>query len=260
MPRTKKQAKRNAKQARGKVDKAQTKMIMDNAKAIAEIKGNTELKYNTYSNYSVGISYPDLTTVPGRRTNIIPITIGGVQGEGDTDRIGDKISLKTIQLRYALQLQNGAVASADIYNRVRVLLFWDTMPYEVASVSAGQVALNYPEWQMLLQSINVGLTSPPQTACLSTKDHDMKNRFQFIYDEVHTLTSNGNTGNQIGLGARSVTNIHKVFKQYQGRLVSYRGGGTIPMNRQLYLAFISDSTVINHPLVDYFVKVQYSDK
>ena len=256
----KKTARKNAKQARGKVDKAQTKMIMDNAKAIAEIKGNTELKYNTYSNFSVGVSFPDLANVAGRRTNIIPITIGGVQGEGDTDRIGDKISLKTIQLRYALNLENGAVFSADRYNRVRVLMFWDTMPYEVASVSAGQVALNYPEWNMLLQSIKVGQVDKPELACLSTKDHDMKNRFQFIYDETHTLTSNGNTSALIGLGGRSVLGVHKFFKQYQGRLVSYRGGGTIPMNRQLYLAFISDSQAEAHPLADYFVKVQYSDK
>lgn len=252
--------KRNAKQARGKVDKAQTKMILDNKKAIDEMKGNTELKYNIYSNYDVGISYPDLSTVPGRRTNIIPITIGSVVGTSDRDRIGDKVSLKTIQLRYALQLENGAVASADEYNRVRVLMFWDTMPYEVASVSAGQVALNYPEWQMLLQSVKVGVTSPPELAVLSTKDHDMKDRFQFIYDEVHTLTSNGNTSNNIGMGARSVTNIIKNFKKYQGRLVSYRGGGTVPMNRQLYLAFISDSVAINHPYVNYYVKCQYSDK
>ena len=256
----KKRTARNAKQARGKVDKAQTKMILDNKRAIEEMKGNTELKYNIYSNYGVGVSFPSLDNVSGRRTNIIPITIGAVVGTGDTDRIGDKVALKTIQLRYALNLENGAVASADEYNRVRVLMFWDTMPYEVASVSAGQVALNYPEWQMLLQSIKVGELNPPELAVLSTKDHDMKNRFQFIYDEVHTLTSNGNTSNNIGLGARSVTNIVKNFKKYQGRLISYRGGGSVPMNRQLYLAFISDSTAINHPFVNYYVKCQYSDK
>lgn len=260
MARTKKQAKRNVKQARGKVDKAQTKLIMENAKAIAEMKGNTELKYNFYEAFSVPVSYPQMINVSSRRTNIIPITIGGVQGQGDTDRIGDKIALKTIQLRYALNLENGAVASADNYNRIRVIMFWDTMPYEIQSVPAGNVAVNYPEWQMLLQSINVNNGGAPEVMALSTKDHDLSNRFRFIYDEVHTLASNGNSSNQIGLGPRSVTNDHKFFKKYDGRLVTYKAGGNVPVNRQLYLALISDSTAIGHPLCDYFIKVQYTDK
>lgn len=260
MARTKKQAKRNVKQARGKVDKAQTKLIMENAKAIAEIKGNTELKYNIYEGFSVPVSYPQMINTGTRRTNIIPITIGGVQGQGDVDRIGDKVALKTIQFRYALNLVNGAVSSADNYNRCRVLLFWDTMPYEVVSPAAGNVAVNYPEWQMILQSVNVSTGGNPETACLSTKDHDMAKRFQFIYDQVHTLSSNGITSNQLGMGARSVTNEHKFFKRYEGRLVTYKNGGNVPVNRQLYLALISDSTAIGHPECDYFIKVQYSDK
>lgn len=258
MARGKSNAKKNIKFARGKVDKAQTKLIQMNSKKINELLGETEDKYNiTASNGLQEIAFPSMQTAANRRLQIYPINIGSLVGTNDTSRIGDRISLKTIQLRYQLQLINGAVTSADQYNRVRVLMFWDNQP---ATLLAGLPATNPPEWPQIFQSINVGLNQDPNLVSLSTYQNDQwPARFSKVYDKVHTLSSNGNVSTAIGMGARAVTGDVRFFKSYAGRKISFNAGGKVAMNRALYLAFISDSTIISHPYVDFFVKSTYTD-
>ena len=254
---SKAKAKRNVKFARGKVDKAQTKLIQENSKKINELMGDTEDKFNIQSGVQLAIPFPDMTSTTGRRTNIIPILIGSLQGTVDEKRIGDRVSLQTIQLRYALNLANGAIAAADEYNRIRVLMFWDNQP---VAYTGGNPANRIPEWSQILQSVSPGLAQEPELACLSTYDNDQwPPRYQKVYDQVHTLASNGLTSTAIGLGTRSVTGDVKFFKKYAGRKIQYNRAGNVSMNRQLYLAFISDSTVISHPYVDYYTKVTYTD-
>lgn len=254
-----KQAKKNLKFARGRVDKAQSKMIQANAKAIADLKGNIELKYNLFSGSNEDVSFPDMTTTGGRQTNILPVPIGVNRGLGDMERIGDSLAVKQIQFRYSLSLRNSAIAGADEYNHIRVMMFWDTIPYEVITPVGGSQALNRPEWQQVLQTMLVGLGQEPRLMHLSTKDNDLGSRFKVIYDQVHTLSSNGNTSTGIGMGSRAVTNDVKFLKNYVGHRIQYVSGSDVPVNRQLYLAFISDSTVISHPRIDYFIKTQYQD-
>lgn len=254
-----KKAKRNLKFARGRVDKAQSKMIQANAKAIADLKGNIELKYNIYQGSNEDVKFPDMTTVAGRRTNILPVPIGVTRGLGDTERIGDSLAVKQIQFRYSLSLQNSAVVAADEYNHIRVMMFWDTIPYEVETPTAGAQALNRPEWQQVLQTMLAGVAQEPRLVHLSTKDNDLGSRFKVIYDQVHTLSSNGNTSTGIGMGSRAVTNDVKFLKRYVGQRIQFAAGSTVPVNKQLYVAFISDSTIASHPRIDYFIKTQYQD-
>lgn len=93
---SKSKARKNIKKARGKVDKAQTTLIRDNSKKIKELMGDMEDKFNAQLGQQVAVSYPDMTTTAGRRTNIIPVFIGTVQGLTDQTRIGDRVSLQTI--------------------------------------------------------------------------------------------------------------------------------------------------------------------
>lgn len=258
MVKGKSNAKRNAKFARGRVDKAQTKLIQANSKAITELMGETEDKYNTTSDHQVGVSYPDMSNTAGRRVNIVPVNIGSVQGTTDNTRIGDRVSLKSIQLRYQLNLANGAVAAADEYNRVRCIMFWDNQP--TTYPTSGLPARSLPEWTQIFQSIPVGLAQVPELVSLSTYQNDQwPARFTKVYDQVHTLASNGNIATAVGMGARSVTGDVKFLKRYAGRKISYNNSGSVAMNRQLYFAFISDSTVVSHPYIDFFIKCTYKD-
>ncbi len=103
MARGKSNAKKNIKFARGKVDKAQTKLIQMNSKKINELLGETEDKYNiTASNGLTEIAFPSMQTAANRRLQIFQIPIGALVGTSDTTRIGDRISLKTIQLRLSI--------------------------------------------------------------------------------------------------------------------------------------------------------------
>lgn len=258
MVKGKSNAKRNAKFARGKVDKAQTKLIQANSKAINELMGETEDKYTITAGAQVGVSYPDMSNTAGRRINIVPVPIGDIQGTTDNTRIGDRVSLKTIQLRYALNLANGVVAGADTYNRVRCIMFWDNQP--TSFPTSGLPGRNPPEWTQIFQSIPIGLAQSPQLVALSTYQNDQfPARFTKVYDQVHTLASNGNVSTGVGTGARSVTGDVKFLKRYASRKISYNASGQVAMNRQLYFAFISDSTIVAHPFIDYFIKTTYTD-
>lgn len=138
-------------------------------------------------------------------------------------------------------------------------MFWDNQP--TSYPTSGNPVASVPEWPQILQTCNVGLANnPPGIAMLSTYDNDKwPPRYQKVYDQVHTLASNGNTGNRVGMGPRAVTGDVKFFKKYAGRKIQYNRAQDFPMNRQLYIAFLSDSTIIAHPYVDYFVKVTYTD-
>jgi len=255
----KKTAKKNMKFATGKVDKAQTKMIEANAKAIEELKGEVEDKYSTNLLQQQEVKFPTMGTTAERRLNIVPIDIGTTQGLTDNDRIGDRISLKMIQLRYQLNIANGGASRADIYNRIRVLMFWDNQPTDIPT--SGLPNRSLPEWPQILQSIPIGIADQkPALISLSTFQNDQfPSRFTKVYDQVHTLASNGNTSTNVGTGARSCTNDIKFMQTYKNRKIVYNAGGDVALNRQLYLAYISDSTVISHPYIDWFVKCTYAD-
>jgi len=249
---------KKAKMARGSVDKAQTKLIVNNQKAIKELMGEQELKYSISFGRQVAVSFPDMITTATRRAQIVPIRIGSLTGITDNDRIGDRVSLQTIQLRYALNLANGALVAADEYNRVRIIMFWDNQP--TSYPTSGIPITNPPEWSQILQTVDPGIAQQSELACLSTFDNDQwPPRYQKVYDKVHTLTSNGNTATAVGMGSRFVTGDNKFFKQYAGRKISYNRSGQVAMNRQLYFAYISDSTVAQHPFLDYFIKCTYTD-
>ena len=255
----KKNAKKNMKFATGKVDKAQTKMIEANAKAIEELKGEVEDKYTINQLSQQDVAFPDMGSTANRRLQIIPINIGSVVGTTDQTRIGDRVSLKMIQLRYQLNIANGAVVATDSYNRVRVLMFWDNQPTDIPT--SGLPGRSLPEWPQLLQTIPVGTAGQdPNLVSLSTYQNDQfPSRFTKVYDQVHTLASNGITSTNLGTGPRSCTNDIKFMQTYKNRKIVYNAGGDVALNRQLYLAYISDSEIVMHPNIDWFVKCTYAD-
>lgn len=257
-------ARRKAKNARGSVDKAQTALIMKNAKAISALESSIERKYNYEYGTQLGVKSLDSTDLT---IGIKPVRIATTQGVSDIDgRVGDMVSVKSIMLKYNVEILNGASTPAEHINRVRVMMFWDNDP--VKPNSSGSYVLDNPQWNQLLQTITTTSGDADPSVILSHYDHDKRNRFSFLYDKVHTLLPNDNaTGSApgftgaLGLGSRSATNSDGFVKSYKvGRKLRYTGGGTVPNNRKLYIAWISTvNTGFPQPEINYSLKVLYED-
>lgn len=260
----KKGIKRTLARARSTQDRAQNKMLKELAKDVSELKASVEKKYSYLANEGISIQSWDPSTSTSRSQNIFPIRIGSTQGTLDIDnRVGDIVNVKSIDFRYVLQLANGAAATADSYNRVRVVLFWDTDP--VQTNASGSYITDSPEWNLMFQTPSLISGAGIPMVCYAPKDHDTGKRFQLLHDKTHTLCSNLNsnlstaTGSK-GLGPRSASGVEYVNKHYKvGRKLQYKGGGTIPINRMLYIGFISDSLNVVNPSADFTIKCLYED-
>lgn len=260
----KKGIKRTLARARSTQDRAQNKMLKELAKDVSQLKASVEKKYSYLATEGVSVQPWDPSTTASRSQNIFPIRIGSTQGTADIDeRIGDIINLKSIDFRYNLQLINGASNPADSYNRIRVILFWDTDPVETNA--SGSYIIDSPEWNLIFQTPSLTSGAGIPMVVMSPKDHDTGKRFQLLHDKTHTLSCNVNSnlsgsGSSLGLGPRSVSGVEYVNKHYKvGRKLQYKGGGTIPINRHLYIGFISDSLNVVNPSADFTIKCLYED-
>jgi len=257
MPR---KAKKGMAKARRRVDKAQNVMIKSLDKRLNNLEESIETKYAITQN-SVGVDGTslDFSTANDRTAQIYHIGIAPTQGLTDErHRIGDKVNLKSIQLRYSLTLRN-AGAGAPPLSRVRVIMFWDKDPQ--ASDGTGGVQNNPPEWTQLLQSVQATNINNMELAMLSTKTHDLRQRFSFIYDKVHCLTSSVvPAGSLQGIGSRSAVGEEKFYKDYKKCLIKYFSAGQINTNKRLYLAVLStQGGGFEPPVFNYFVKTQFQD-
>ncbi len=169
------------------------------------------------------------------------------------------ITVKNIDFRYNLGIEGSASGNpGQPVTKIRVMMFWDKDPVftNTSGAGAGSYLTNIPEWQLILQGIQ--LTTPDNSSlfAVSPLDHDKKSRFTLVHDEVHTLCpSEGTNG-----GSRSATNLTKKYKSYKvGKKMRYSGGGDLPLNRALYIAYLSDNTTGPYPYITYAVKTQYED-
>lgn len=234
--------KRTASTARKKVDKAQNQLINDMKKDIDELKSDIETKYGYWVLSDDCESY-DGTSATTRSNQIYKVAIGTTQGTSDNNnRIGDKVTLKHIDLHYRIQLSSlQANQFAPQQTTVRVLMFWDKQPTAVDTAGAQQVNVVY--WPSLLQLCRTGnvTNDQKQLIMMSEKQWDTKKRFSIFYDKTHTLIGNSSTLSG-PLGARSGTGCVEFSKNYQGKTIRYVAGGIEPQNACLYVAFLSDSS------------------
>lgn len=257
MPNKTSAKKKAYKYARSKEDKAQNVLLNNLDKRLKNMEQSVEKKYSYFDKFEDAIAIWDPTTQIGRQVNMTQVRIGTTQGLADINqRVGDTVSVKSIDFRYAVGVEGSASAiPPQPINKIRVMMFWDTEP--VNTDNTGNYVVDTPEWQLLLQGLTVAVPAPGGEAILSPKDHDTGKRFQVIHDEVHTLCpSTGTNG-----GSRSATNQTKFYKSYKiGKKLRYAGGGTQAINRALYLTYFAD-TDAGHPLtvINYSCKVIYED-
>lgn len=250
-------AKKNAAKARSKTDRAQNVLMKNVDRRLKSLESVVEQKYTFTQDELLSIRGWNPTSQATRADQMLNLQVGTSQNTTDNNgRIGDVITVKNIDFRYSLGIegQSGSSNFAQPITKVRVFCFWDNEP--VLTSTGGNYQVNPPEWQQLLQAIS--LTTPANTSLFaaSPKDHDRGRRFTVLHDEVHTLcpvqSPNG--------GARSATNLTKMYKSYKlGKKLRYALGGSMPINRALYIAFLSDNTQGPYPYISYSIKTQYED-
>lgn len=253
-------AKRNANKARSATDRGQNVLLRNVDKRLKSLESVVEQKYSYSTQELQSIRGWSAATATSRQTQIINIQVGTSQDTTDNNgRIGDMITVKNIDFRYSLGIEGSASGNpGQPVTKVRVMAFWDNEPVytNTSGAGAGAYLTSVPEWQQLLQGID--MTTPDNTSLFSVSplDHDKRKRFTLIHDELHTLAPlEGSNG-----GSRSATNLTKKYKSYKvGKKVRYSGGGLIPINRALYVAYLSDNTQGPYPYITYSIKTQYED-
>lgn len=268
--------KRTAGMARGRVDKAQNRMLKSMKKDIDELKSSVEAKYNVFVGKDLVDSY-DGSTDATRSRGILSIPTGENQGTSDVTRIGDAVSLKHIDFNYTVTMPfSRPTETVQAATHCRVMMFWDNQPNAITT--AGAVNINKVYWPQLLQNAKLSYAPPTidqaKLIPMSEKDWDNRKRFSIIYDKVHTFACSYSPGQSQpsatmdgGNGPRSATGLVKFNKNYKNQQIRYTAGGSIPQNRQLYIGLVSDAEYalapsnINarRPVVTYSVRTIYDD-
>lgn len=189
------------------------------------IKGVQELKY-----FSANSSLAAISSAPVIQGAFFDIP----QGDTDQSRDGDRFQwCGSVDLRFQLMI-------ADTTNLFRICLF----QWHPSSVpTAGDLMLNGPSG-----AIDV----------FSHYSHDNRQQFKVLWDKTYTLIGNATTSSvpnttKTTIFARKQISLKRATKNAQ------MAGGTTAGTNKLYLYFISDSTLVNHPTITLSTKVFFRD-
>lgn len=186
------------------------------SKAVSTLERNIEKKhYHTFSDFNIPVA---------GNWNFGGLGPYNIQGPLKTDRIGDKITVKSLSLRFAIQAQEG--------RPVRVCVAYDRRPTGAMPTAA----MMFETTNHLLSGYNVS-------------DKRYAGRFKFIYDKTFNLSS---------------TKMHEVHKMFFEKdiQVEYNGGTSrsvadIEKNHFVILACSwSNGLLIN---VDYEFTFKFTD-
>lgn len=229
------------------------------SKRVSRLEQAKEKKYG-YVSFATDVTntISDGAATPTLSAQIKPLDIFGVnQGETDQKRIGDMVEAKRLQFNYTLQPHTGSTTETSLLPQwVRVILFWSLDPTKTIEDSATgkpQVQANTVSWSHLLQAAT---NDSLGTNCMNSfRQNDIKlaKNYAFVYDKVHSITP---------LTARNTVKV-MFNKTYKALKVHYLAGGTLPINRRLYVAFVSNVTGVGAaaipPSLEYQCKGIYTD-
>lgn len=151
-----------------------------------------------------------------------------IQGTGDSQRVGDRITLKKMTFREAMVYGDGT-------NHLRLIIFqW----YQNSAVAA-------PLLTDILQT-----TGNP--ICSSINDTNMDGKkFKVLHDKVYNLTQNGANG-------ASFSQIKLYGRRIARKAIQFNPGATSGFNH-IYMYAISDSAAVPNPSVTHFSRCEYID-
>lgn len=162
----------------------------------------------------------------GSLTNVTAINkFSGVpQGQNDSQRIGDKLTLRNLQ--YTMEM-----SCADTFNRIRITIIRWNRDDNSDVVSAGRV----------YQNLGLSLHSPFNFDSLRKGD------FTILYDKVHNLVFGQ---------SNTIKNVKKLIKVKSG--INFNAGGTTGEGH-LYSLLTSDSGAATHPAINEYTRITYTD-
>lgn len=177
------------------------------------LRGNIEPKYITASTTAQTVDWL------GGLNSFTDI----VQGSAQTQRVGDELRLKSIDLRYQ-------IACADTTQCMRIIVF---------------------QWfQNTVPTVNnILYSNGTAQAPFGALNFEQRRNYRILYDRMHSLDII--TEIQNGVHVR----IWKIPK----RNIVFTTTGTTVGNNKCYIYFISDSSVAPHPTLTWQIRVNYTD-
>lgn len=164
-------------------------------------------------------------------------TISSVpQGDLDSTRDGDQLTIRSIELRW--QASSSPGTGTSLQDSVRLILFqW--FPATVPTAA---------------QIIFTGLA-----ATLAPYNHDTRFQFKILYDKVVNVTKASATPIQ---NANSIISLPPVMiTNGMKRKIQYTSGSSTVASNMLYVLYCSDvaNGAGNNPQVDFITKLNFSD-
>lgn len=190
------------------------------------IRGVQELKYKNYSD----------TGAISSTAAISGVLFDIAQGDTDQERNGDQFRwVKALNFRYTL-------AVSDTSNIVRIIILqWH--PSVITAPTISDILLTGP-------SSNVDV--------YSNYNHDQRFNYKILFDRTHTLVGNGTAGTFPGTTSSIITRHTNISLKRARKRVQLIGGSVSGSNR-LFMLFVSDSTLVNHPTISYSMKMYFTD-
>lgn len=145
------------------------------------------------------------------------------QGQTDTTRIGDKLTIRGLSGR-------ASMLGADASNLIRIIIFQWHHTDSVAPVIAD-----------ILSS-----SGDPRSNFV----HDTQNQYTVLYDKLFTLTSAGDKLVRAW--------IFRPRLKYAKKTINYSAGSTVGSNK-IYRLFLSDSGASVHPSFNWSCRFYYDD-
>lgn len=208
---------------------------------------NTEIKY--INNFDVQLGNRPTTTLPAQFCFTSQVT----QGTGREDRIGAKIFVRKLNLKFQIRA-NSAATNPETY--VRILIIRDKQP---ASATVGPIyndLFDFPAPLPTSAAIDQGATTMAFTMQTFKKMNDrIKGRFQWLFDKWVKVSNDEGTGHS----TITFNKIINVFKPaYYGDLPSDgdRGPGHI------YMYLVSNEGKQSNtawPDVNYSCRMSFTD-
>jgi len=192
---------------------------------------NTEMKYkDTYVNVGVTSS-----------SSINPIT-NIIQGDGQSERVGDDLCVKKIEMRLVGNYSfTSVVLLQDIFVNLRLIIFRWKVSTTVVSPTTGMILENQPSWNIL-----------------SPYNYSLRKNYTILYDETFYLTGfyNGTTLNVVPTDT-SIKLIQRII--YVNKKVTFVTN-TVNGEGHIYYLLFSDSTTTPHPEVRVSFRTYYTDE
>lgn len=180
-----------------------------------------------YTNISAGVTSSGTVTQLG-----VP-----AQGTGVSQRVGDTIEVKRIELQYVL-------AGGDVYNNIRVIVFkWNV-----------DSNLSAPTLASVLYTTNVTPVIAPYVW-----DNIKSKEVQIVYDRTHSLSYGCQLATVSSNGIETQHQKVNLFgKRLHARKVEVDQGGTTGYGIY-YILFVSDSAITPNPTFGFNARIVYED-